>query len=270
LTPAHVPTELDPQDFWERRLEGRFTLAGTGYEGLGEGFNRWSYRVQRHVFNRTVKPLLDQDDPRVLDIGSGTGFYVERWRELGVRAVTGSDITSKSVTSLASRFPDHRFVQLDIGGDDLPFENERFDFVSAIAVLYHIVDDDSYARAFRNTFSLLQPGGFLVFSDNFVRDRPYRGTQQAVRLGTDIENTVRDAGFESLERRPMFVLTNHPVNSDSRLLHGWWTMLEHLLRLSETAGTIAGALLIPFELACVDLARRGPSLELAVCRKPAG
>jgi len=261
-------TNLDPQHYWERRLANDFTLASTGYQGLGHGFNRWSYRVQRHVFSRTVTSLLDGGNDRVLDIGSGTGFYVDLWRKLGARAITGSDISSKSVSTLAARFPHHRFVQLDVGGGDLPFDGERFDFVSAIAVLYHIVDDVSYSRAFRNMFSVLAPGGFLVFTDNFVRVRPFSAAHQACRLGTEIEHIVRDAGFEIVRRRPMFVINNRPVSSDSRLLHAWWTRLERWLRRGEAAGTLAGGLLYPFELACVDLARRGPSLELAVCRKP--
>jgi SAM-dependent methyltransferase len=222
------------------------------------------------VFNRTVKPLLDRREPRVLDIGSGTGFYVERWRELGVRTITGSDITSKSVRTLAARFAEHRFAQFDIGGADPPFKGETFDFISAIAVLYHIVDDNSYERAFRNLSSLLEPGGFLVFSDSFLPGRLHGSAHQALRAGAEIESVVRGAGLDILVRRPMFVLSNRPVNSDSRLLHTWWRWLHGLARASDAAGWTAGALLYPLELASVELARRAPSLELAVCRKPRG
>ncbi len=35
-------------------------------------------------------------------------------------------------------------------------------------VLFHIVDDEGYARAIRNLAALLAPGGLLVLTENFL------------------------------------------------------------------------------------------------------
>jgi SAM-dependent methyltransferase len=264
-----VPGQIDLRDYWESRLSDDFSLEATGYVGLGQGFNRWSYRVQRRVFLRAVRPLVANRSVKVLDIGSGTGFWIERWRELGAREITGSDLTSKSVATLAERFPEADFVQFDAGGEDRSAVEARgpFDIVSAIAVLYHITDDASFERAFHNIAAVTAEGGHMVFSDNFVADGARKSPHQAVRLGSEIERIVSDAGFEIVSRHPLFVLTNTPVNSDSRALHRWWDWFSARLRRSERAGSIGGAALYPAELAAVSLARRAPSLELVVCRK---
>jgi SAM-dependent methyltransferase len=265
-----MTTGFDRKAYWQDRLTEAFSLEGTGYRGMGERYNRWLYRVQRRVFLRTLRPLIGGvDDLNVLDVGSGTGFYVDRWHELGVRTVTGSDITSKATTTLASRFPSDRFVQLDIGGEDLSIlDGVRFDCVSACAILYHIVEDQAYERAFHNAFSLLQNGGLFTFSENFLRSNPHSTDIQAFRTESEIIGIAEAVGFEIVERQPIYFLMNAPVSTDSRALRAWWRRLSKLLKRHNAAGSVVGACLYPVELPLVSLARRGPSTELVVCRKP--
>ena len=96
-------------------------------------------------------------DARVLDVGSGTGFYVALWRELGVRPVTGSDITAKAVGKLRAAFPDDEFVRFDVGGEELPLPESSFDLISAFDVLFHVTDDARFRRALHNLSTLLPP-----------------------------------------------------------------------------------------------------------------
>ena len=80
LAGPSVPSRV----FWEQRLGEDWTLSGVGYQALGRPFNTWMYRVRRSVFLREVSALkLPLQTARVLDVGSGTGFYVRRWQELG-------------------------------------------------------------------------------------------------------------------------------------------------------------------------------------------
>src|SRR4051794_18000568 len=85
--------DFDVRQYWETRLERRGGLDAVGWAGLGEGFNRWMYRVRKRVFEREVAPrLADREHARVLDVGCGSGFYIDRWLEAGVRDVSGCDI----------------------------------------------------------------------------------------------------------------------------------------------------------------------------------
>jgi 2-polyprenyl-3-methyl-5-hydroxy-6-metoxy-1,4-benzoquinol methylase len=264
-----VTTGFDRKRYWEDRLREEYSLEGTGFKSLGEGFNKWIYRVQRRNFLSVVRPLVSaQPTAKVLDVGSGTGFYVDRWHELGIRELTGSDITSKAVSELSHRSPTDRFVQLDIGGEDLSaLAGERFDFVSACAVLYHVVDDAAYERAFHNIHSLLEDDGLFIFSENFPRNEAYRTEIQTVRLEGEILALLDRVGFEVVTRAPIYAVMNNPVSSDSRLLRAWWRKLTRVLRARKAAGPALGAALYPLELALVSLLKRGPSTELVVCRK---
>jgi SAM-dependent methyltransferase len=159
--------------YWEGRLGRDFSLDGVGYAGLGTAFNAQMYRVRRHCFLRVLRPLVAAHGaPEVLDVGSGTGFYVERWEELGARSITGADVTQTAVDALARRHPRHRFVRLDIGAGEVDLPPESFDFVSAMDVLFHILDDAAHARAIANMARLVRPGGRVVLSENLYREAP--------------------------------------------------------------------------------------------------
>src|ERR1700730_16470508 len=96
---AH-PTPSDPTDgrhlhfdassYWETRLRNHPGLCGVGNTRLGKRYIQWLYKVRRAIFLRLVPYLgTDRGTSQVLDIGSGTGFYLRMWTEAGVRSVVG-------------------------------------------------------------------------------------------------------------------------------------------------------------------------------------
>jgi SAM-dependent methyltransferase len=260
--------DFDPKRYWEKRLEGTFSLGGVGWLGLGEPFNRWMYRVRRRVFARTVRKAATQlGDARVLDVGSGTGFYIERWRELGVRDITGIDLTDVAVQQLSGRYPDGRFIQADItdGTGDLPAGH--FDAISIMDVLFHVVDDDRYGRAIANLHSLLRPGGVLILTENLLHGSWHRGEHQVSRDADWILGLLDDSGFDVLTRRPLFVLMNTPVDSRSRLLKGWWWLLMNVMARARWLGGPLGAAIYPAETALTATLREGPTTEIVAARK---
>ena len=252
--------------YWEARLRADYSLGGVGYIGLGEAFNRWSYRVRRHVLRRTLRTLDLTRDASVLDVGSGTGFMVDVWRTAGFRRVEGCDLTSVAVEGLSQRFPSTRFLTVDISGSNVPYL-EQFDAVSANDVLYHIVDDAAYRRALTNISEALRPGGYFVFSENFLHGPTQRSEHQVSRSLDEITHMLVEAGFDVIARRPLFVLMNSPIDSRSRLLHFWWRHLARVLRRGRLGG-VFGAMLYGPELGLIRIIKEGPSSEVMVCRRP--
>jgi SAM-dependent methyltransferase len=260
---------FDAREYWERRLADTYTLDGVGYAGLGRAFNGWMYKVRRAVFLRAVRDAWQPPpDAPVLDIGSGTGFYVDRWHELGIRQVTGSDITDTAVGRLRERYPQDRFERFDAGGAELPFAPGSFEAISAIDILFHIVGDEPFRRAFANVAELLAPGGLFFFTDNFIHRGAERVTHQVSRPLGEIEGIVAAAGLEIVTRRPMFFLLNAPVDSQSRALHTSWRLVSGVAARHEALGAAVGAAVYPLERALVARASEGPSTELMVCRRP--
>ncbi len=271
-------TPFDNRQYWESRLREHYSLAGVGFLRLGRRFNEWMYRVRGEVFDRAVAGIDRATGDRstvntwagaeVLDVGSGTGFYVNRWLRLGAR-VTGLDLTDVAVAELTRAFPAARFVRADIGGEmtGAPLARASFDAASAFDVLFHIVDDAQYAGAFHNIASLLRPGGWFFWSDNFLRHPVERVAHQASRTLSESLRLVEAAGFEVLGRVPMFVLMNYPADTTSRLARWAWTAMVAPATLGEPLGWMLGAALFPLERALLRRVREGPSTELMICRK---
>jgi len=265
---------FDNRQYWESRLREHYSLAGVGYLRLGRHYNQWMYRVRAAVFDRVVAGLGFREQAvgrSVLDVGSGTGFYVDRWLRLGAR-VTGLDLTDVAVEQLRRGFPQASFLQADIGGPPagVPLAADSFDAASAFDVLFHIVDDGQYAQAFRNIAALLRPGGWFLWSDNFLRHAAERVTHQASRPLEESVRLVEAAGFEIVERVPMFVLMNYPADTTSRVARWAWTAMVAPAVLAEPLGWLLGAMLYPIERGLVRAKRESPSTELMVCRKRPG
>ena len=260
-------TTFDAAQYWEARLSDHYTLQGVGYSSLGQAFNSWMYRVRKHVFRRLISSLhLDLQSASVLDVGSGTGFYIEQWKNLRPKSTTGLDITQTAIENLKRRFPESEFRQADIGVS-LPWV-ESYDVITAFDVLFHIVDDRQFAAAIRNCHAALRPNGWFIFSDNFLHGQGVRLEHQVSRSLEDIQRIVVEAGFQVKRRLPMFSLMNSPVDSDSKYRKLFWKALNRGVSLGEAAGFAIGASLFPLEL---WLTRSGESAttEIMVCRKSA-
>lgn len=263
-----IDPATDPRAYWESRLAQEFDLAGVGFRVLGPDFNEAMYRVRARVFRRVVRRLdLDRAGARVLDIGSGTGFYVEQWRSNGAREIVASDLTSVAVEKLAAKFPGLEVHRLDIGDPVAVPGGRPFDAVSAFDVLFHVVDDERYARAIRNVSSFVRPEGWFVFSDNFLHRPAARASTQVSRTLAEIEEVVRAEGFDIVRRVPMFVLMNAPIDARGRWLKKRWNRLLARLAEDPARGRRAGAIRYPFEVVLTALLREGPSTEVMVCRK---
>jgi SAM-dependent methyltransferase len=260
-------TDFNAKQYWEARLAANPGLRGVGFLRLGHHYNDWLYRVRRQVFLRRMRALGTRlNDVDVLDIGSGTGFYLDRWRELGVSSVVGTDLAEVAVQALRHGYPGTEVHQVDIGGDLGPLSGRTFGIVSAFDVLFHIVEDDRFEAAIKHVRSLLGPGGLFVWSDNFVHHRTVQIPHQASRSLDFIERTLASSGFQVVERRPMFVLMNGPADTRNPLLKGWWLALRGLVSLGEPMGQALGALLYPLELLLTRILRESPSTELMICR----
>ncbi|MGN6372020.1 MAG: class I SAM-dependent methyltransferase [Solirubrobacteraceae bacterium] len=258
---------VDQTSYWERRLGDSYTLGSVGWASLGQSFNRWMYAVRRRVFTRLVRDCVPElSRAHVLDLGSGTGFYLGLWQELGVRERSGSDLASVAVAHLQEAYPDAHVHQLDISGEPDTLPVEEYDVISAIDMLYHVIDDQRYAQAMCNISRMLKPGGILIFSENLPK-RAIVTTHQVSRTRIEVDRALAAAQLEPIARRPMFFLMNNPLDSDNRLLKRWWSRVMRICYRGELAGWLLGATIYPFELALVRMTSRSPSSKIIAARK---
>lgn len=256
------------REFWNERIRRNPNESGVGCANVGLAYNRWLYRIRSHRFDQLVARLgRDMRQTRVLDIGSGTGFYIDKWLSAGACQVEGLDFSPAAIELLQQRFPETTFHLADITRGMPAGLSGPFDVISAFDVMFHQVDDADYLAALRNFAQLLKPDGCLLFSENFVhRERLRNGDYHYSRTLRQIESLLQQAGFRLESRRPMFVLMNAPDDARGWLAPAWWRLVRFALRQGEWTSWLAGACLYPLERILTSLKRESPTTEIALCR----
>jgi SAM-dependent methyltransferase len=259
---------FDPKVYWETRLRQYPGLSGVGNTRLGRSYIQWLYKVRRAVFLRLLSSQrTDFRTAHVFDVGSGTGFYLELWKQVGVSSVTGCDLTEIAVDRLRSALPWARILQLDIGESLPSSELECYDIVSAFDVLFHIVEDNQYERAIRNLCALLRPGGLLLFSELLPRNGARRAEHVAFRPLEEVTTLLAKTGFEVVGRVPMFVVMEEPLDSTSHWYCFLWKLMTYPVKRSEFAGCLIGGILYPLELILTKVFAESPTTEIVICSK---
>jgi SAM-dependent methyltransferase len=272
------------ESFWQERYR-KFDLTTSGHLDLPEAYNRWLYRMKsKKILAAAERHGLDLREARVLEFGCGTGVYVEMWKNLGVPELTGFDIAQVSADTLQSRFPGYRFQQADLGDPGLVRSYmarrmnastsasapsvKRHDFITAFNVLYHIVEDAPFRQALKNANALAEPGALFLITDLFVHGpEELHGYMKYRTLGSYIE-ALSAAGFEVLDRKPVYVTMVKAVDAGrglkKRAFDGYWSRVTPWIDRSPDG---MGRLLYAADSILTRLFREGPSLELLACRK---
>ena len=107
-------------------------------------------------YMRRVLPLLPQRE-RLLEIGCGHGFFLERALALGFDEVLGVE-PSREAVEIASPLVRHR-IRTGVFSDGL-FEPGSFDVVCAFQVFDHLPNPNEVLDACRR---VLRPGGLALF-----------------------------------------------------------------------------------------------------------
>ncbi len=259
------------REYWNERLRQHWDPEGASSLGFGRQFNLWRYRVRRRVFRRLVRQLaLQPRDLTVLDVGSGTGFYVEQWQELGVKSLVGLDISDWAVRQLAQAYPKVEFHRADISALPPLLPVGAFDVATAMDVLVHLVDDAAYLSALHNLGQVLKTGGYLLYSDSFFHgaDKQWNDYWKGRTLSF-VTAAMQACGFEIVSRVPMSVLMSAPTDTRHRemLERLWEKVIVSPVRRGEWVGLMIGALLYPLELLLVSTLKESPAIEIMVCRK---
>lgn len=107
---------------------------------------------------------------RLLDIGSGTGHWIDFFREVYfVADAYAVEITSSMAAFLRDKYagdPAVRVIEQDVCDPAFALD-APVDYVSAIGVMFHITDDDRWRRALANLRDALKPGGLMFVGGDF-------------------------------------------------------------------------------------------------------
>jgi 2-polyprenyl-3-methyl-5-hydroxy-6-metoxy-1,4-benzoquinol methylase len=164
-----MKSHFDPTEYWENRLSKYPNYQGTGHRAFGQEYNHWIYRSQSDCLSYLIEKYnVNFEGKNILDIGSGYGYYIEYFIKKSPLSISGVDITETSINFLKKKYPGLSFYKLDIS-DPLQEFDEKFDFISAINILIHIVADDKFVTALKNICNLLSSDGYLLLTDSYQK-----------------------------------------------------------------------------------------------------
>ncbi len=226
-----------PYDYWEERLRRNPDLRGTGHRQFSMAYNEALYRIATARLQAALDCVgIDLNGKQVLDVGAGLGYFVQQYINRGAQFVTGVDITQVSVQELRRRFPGHEFIQADIS--EAPMIPREYDLVSAIGVMFHIVDDDRFLHALKNICARVKANGYLLIVDSF--NYPIIPSARHTRLRSlrDYQSVLRDYGFVLRDIRPLFyVMGQSFIPVVGPRLSSWPPILNLLLRFENWMAT---------------------------------
>lgn len=172
---------VDPSAYWKGLVEGTpADLDQVGHPDMGRKFNSCAYRLRLAALRRALNGSLNgKRFDSVFEAGFGVGYYMDFWRRSGARLVTGIELSETARNHVAALFPEYDLRAGDVADlarlSDWIHLRHQFDLVTALDLIYHLVDDDVAQRALSRLGDLVSPRGLLVFTEkNTGLDASYR------------------------------------------------------------------------------------------------
>ena len=207
---------FDAANYWRSRMQRTPSLVGTGWIGIALPWQHSLYAAKRRAIRRLLRDCNQPVAGRtVLDFGCGTGYFEDVWEAWGATHTSGIDIAPTLIDSLSERFPSRDYACVDLAAEDVPFGAQ--DLVTALDVLYHVVDDEAAERIVARLLNRVAPGGAFVATDGWPRENRFVAVHVRHRSPTWWAEVAKGHGFQIAASRPVYVLHNRDFRGMSRL-----------------------------------------------------
>jgi len=200
---------------------------------------------------------------------------------MGIEQWIGFDIAVEAVAHCRQRFPTGMFAVDDLsatGWRNSRIASTTFDLVSAIDVLYHLVDDARFEIALKKLAALVNDGGLLLVSDVFVNEDRLIAPHVKRRCLATYQR-ILGPQMVMVDREPIFAILGDPVPRPGRtvdrlLLNAWRLLAKGVLLTPASLRDAVGAASVLLGWPVDALVRaaglgRGVNLEAALFRKRA-
>ena len=174
------------QGYWNYRYTGYSKVNQKELEGIQR--ERWKEQLKRLLSgNQTLK---------VLDIGTGPGFFTIILEELGYTTITGIDVSNKMLEvakeNIQKYGKEHSSIQLiQMDAQKLAFKPESFDIIVSRNLTWNL---EKPQQAYSEWLRVLKPNGAL-----FIFDANWYAFLQNESLEKEFEAKRQQAIEEKLE-----------------------------------------------------------------------
>jgi SAM-dependent methyltransferase len=269
---AEAARKYDPEKYWADRYK-EIDITKSGHVDLPEVYNAWLYRRKKErLLQGLRKAGFDPKGASVLEIATGTGVYVEMWRKLGISRLAGIDISQNATDALTRRFPEYSFFKRDLSEPGLAaLTGSGFDLVTAVDMLYHVVNDSDFAAALGNLAGTCKPGGYLAIHDFFVHGPDLESGYMKLRNLEGYAKALDRVGFDIVSRTPTFFYSvqtcDHADPEEQARRDRLWSRVIYPAILRSPG--LAGRLGYYSDRILGSFLSEGPSFEMMICRRRA-
>jgi hypothetical protein len=235
-----------PHEFWERshsHVSPDDVKLGFGIHHVGGGQSDSEaaamYQLRRINANRVFRKCALPPNPKIFELGSGGGYWVEFFRRFKPSAFVGSDLSGTAVERLFSLHPDYQFITME-PPDHAWSRIESlgpYDLSLAIDVLYHITDDNVWANTLNNLCANTAASGLLLIADYFYEQPTDKPSTVHVKFRPmqAYLNLLDQNGFSAEQVQPVFYFMNRIVSGPWRDHNKLFSPVLHFLA-SNSAG----------------------------------
>ncbi|MFA5776903.1 MAG: class I SAM-dependent methyltransferase [Parcubacteria group bacterium] len=134
---------------------------------FGYDFMAGKFSETRKYFWREMEFIGDyaKNEDAVLDFGCGNGRLLELFSDKNIK-YQGVDVSKKLIELADSRYYSEnvRFSKIDPSQESLPFPDNFFDTVYAIAVFHHFPGKEYREAMAKELYRTVKPGGYVVIT----------------------------------------------------------------------------------------------------------
>lgn len=183
-----------------------------GYDLAAEDYDKKEKYLNSFEKGKFLSLLLEIKNKKILDVGAGTG-RVSLPLALAGAQVTALDISEKILELLKRK---NKKITTVVGeAENLPFENESFDIVTAAFLIVHLKDPKIF---FDEVYRVLKPDGLFLVSNINQKEPPVVKTKEGdIQIKSyyhrpeKIKDSLQDLAF-SIEKEEMIFESEVWVN----------------------------------------------------------
>ena len=163
--PSYEASTYWDKSFYQTGVSDAKTLAGSDlYSDSMASYHYASIETLSH--RMCVEDRFSFEGKTILDVGSGSGHWVDFYYRHGAGKVIACDISEKCCDVLRSRFPETEVIQGT--AQDV---KQNVDVVNAIGVMFHIAADKDWVDTVKHleqiSDRMIVGGGFGLFTVNY-------------------------------------------------------------------------------------------------------
>jgi SAM-dependent methyltransferase len=160
-----------------RRIEAAYAArdasdASSPYRYSNPGYALYMQLLESSLLRSLRRAPVALEGASVLDVGCGSGYFLNRLREFGAGTATGVDLIPERVETARTRYPALRFECANAA--ELPFADGEFDVVTQFTCLSSVLDPALRAAIGAEMWRVTRGGGIVVSYDMRPPPAPVR------------------------------------------------------------------------------------------------